>query len=128
MPNKQVRSNLILHKAILIISIVWSGIASNFVYAEGQPYIYASDIFKEKKNDMEKPLTFQNNSNLYQPRYRYPSSPPKLGNNPITTQQHKYQFLPNNNTNRDPYVQKHHYRYPPPIQKFGSNPFIKPSE
>ena len=130
MSNKQMRHNQVLHKAIIIISIVRSIIVLDFVYAEGQSYIYASDIFKEKRNDndMEKPLTFQNNSNPYQPRYRYLPPTQKPGSNPVTTQQHKYQFLPNNNTNSDPYIQKNYYNYPPPIQKLGSNPFIKPND
>ena len=130
MSNKQVRHNLVLHKTILIISIVWSVIAFDLVYAEGQSYLYASDVLKEKRsdNDTKKPLTFQNYSNPNQSTYRYLSPTQKLGSNPITTQQHKYRFVPNNNTNSDPYEQKHHYRYPPPIQKFGSNPFIKPRQ
>ncbi len=140
MSGRQIILNPVLHKAIPVMSIVWSCIALNFVYAEGQSYIYASDIIKGKSNDnkiekqknqpynYEKPLTFQNKLKPYQPGYSYPPASQKHGSNPFTNQQHQYQFLPDNNIiDSSPYERKKHYRYPPPIQKFGSNPFIKQS-
>ena len=79
MSERQIVLNLVIHKAILIMSIVWSCMALNFVYAEGQSYIYVSDIIKGKNNDIEMekqnykhetPLTFQNKLNRYQSEYR----------------------------------------------------------
>lgn len=140
MSKKQIIHNPVLHKTILIFSTVWIFMALDFVYAEGQSYIYASDIIKGKRHDndtgkpkkwlyqQEKPLTFQNNRNTYQSGYNYPPPIQKYGSNPITKPQYRYQFFPDNNKDTNPIERKNHYNYPPPIQKFGSNPFIKPND
>ena len=132
--------NPVLHKTILIFSTVWIFMALDFVYAEGQPYIYASDIIKGKRidKDMEKPkkrlyqqqkpLTFQNKRNPYQSGYTYPPPTQKYGSNPFIKPQYRYQSFPDNSTDINPNVRKKHYNYPPPIQKFGSNPFIKSND
>ena len=101
MSKNQLIHNPVLHKTMLIIGIVWSFIALDFVYAEEQSY---------------------------QPQHFYLPPLQKTGTNPMIKQQHKYRSLPDSNTDSSPFMRKDHYNYPPPIQKHGSNPFIKQNE
>ncbi|MCW8930317.1 MAG: hypothetical protein OQL19_08785 [Gammaproteobacteria bacterium] len=129
MSNKQIVKFSILRKTILSISIVWSSIVSGIICAERQPYLYASDVLKEKTNNptKAKPFTFQNQPNSYQPQYSYPPPTKKMGSNPFFNREHNYQFRSDSGIRdySDFPVNKNNYHYPPPIQKPGSNPFIK---
>lgn len=127
----------VLHKTILLtVSMVWSFTAFNNVYADGQSFFYASDVIQGKRNinserdvwqyQNEIPLTFRNN-NPSQNQYTYLPPTQKVGSNPISNPQHRYQLSLNNNADKNITVAGNGYNYLPPIQKIGTNPFIKPN-
>ncbi len=123
MLQKRTRYQAVLHKAILIISIVWSFFVLDFVYSEGQNYIYASDIIKKKKNIIDErenwrykheiPLNFQDKPDSSPMRYKYLPPTQKPGSNPITDPQRIYKS-------------DKQYNYPPARKKPGTNPFFRP--
>ena len=135
--NIQSTHSSILAKAMLVIvCVVWSSVVS----AAEPSYIYASDIIQGQRNINSKqeiwqyqheiPLTFQNNETSFQPRYTYLPPTQKVGSNPFSNYQQKYQVSLNNGADNHSNVAGNAlagniYHYPPPIQKIGSNPFIK---
>ncbi len=126
----------VLHWAILVIvSVVWNFAAFDSVYAEQQSYIYVSDLIQGQSNinsereiwkyQHEIPHTFRDNDYLYQKQYTYLPPTQKIGSNPFSNDQYKYQFSLNNDTAKYTNVAGNVYHYPPAVQKIGSNPFIK---
>jgi len=136
MLEKQTRYQAVLHKAMLIMSIVWSFFVLDFVYAEGQNYIYASDIIKKKKNIIDErdnwrykheiPLNFQDKPDSSPIRYKYLPPTQKPGSNPITDPQRIYQSPSVKPAERSIYESGKQYNYPPSRKKPGTNPFIRP--
>lgn len=127
----------VLHKAILVVvSVVWNFIVLDVVYADEQSFIYVSDLIQEQRNinsereiwqyQHEIPLTFQDNDKPFQVQYTYISPTQKIGSNPFSNPQHKYQFSLKNDADNHTNVVGNIYNYLPPVQKIGSNPFIKP--
>jgi len=126
---------------------MWSFMALNYVSAQGQYYTYPGDnTIQEQKNinteqetwqyQHEIPSDFHAKYNLSQFRYRFAPPSQKVGSNPITNPQHKYQFSVNNyvnsyavrNTGKNTYVTGNAYSYPTFSQRSGSqrsvsNPF-----
>ena len=128
----------VLHRAFPVIaSVVWNFIVLDIVYADQQSYIYVSDLIQEQKNinsereiwhyQHEIPLTFRDKDNPYQKQYTYLPPTQKIGSNPFSNAQYKYQFTLNNNAANYTNVAGNVYNYLPPVQKIGSNPFIKPN-
>ncbi len=136
MLEKQTRYQVVLHKAMLIMSIVWSFFVLDFVYAEGQNYIYASDIIKKKKNIIDErenwrykheiPLKYQDKPDSSPIRYKYLPPSQKPGSNPITDPQRIYQSPSVKPAERSIYESGKQYNYPPSRKKPGTNPFIRP--
>jgi len=123
--------NPVLYKGIFIVV----SIASNFVHADEQSYIYVSDLIQGQSNSEreiwqyqhEVPLAYRNKNDSYQIQYAYVPPTQKIGSNPISNPQYKHQFSLNNNVNNYINVAGKIYNYPPSVQKIGSNPFIKPN-
>lgn len=128
--NIQSKHNSVIHMAIIIVTII----VSNFVYADEQSFIYASDLNQGQSNSEQEiwqyqhevPLAYQNKKGSFPIQYTYAPPTQKIGSNPISNPQHKAQFPLNNYADNRIIVAGKTYNYPPAAQKIGSNPFIKP--